>query len=178
MQQRMHSNQRPSSWKSETQEEDGTDHTIRIEQEGKESAHEFKNGEESAMETVIKVPKSELETMGRWLINLTQQEGILEFKVLTAADMPEMKYRIQERFRVLREAEDKCIVMHSQMDDMQEKAEETLEQKDIECQQIIEQMQTECQAMIEEKEREADNDKAKLTRSLPSRLRPRECGDD
>ena len=39
-----------------------------------------------------------------------------------------------------------------------------LEQKDIECQQIIEQMQTECQAMLEEKEREADNDKAKLTR--------------
>ena len=41
-----------------------------------------------------------------------------------------------------------------------------LEQKDIECQQIIEQVPTECQAMLEEKEREADNDKAKMTRRL------------
>ena len=56
--------------------------------------------------------------------------------------------------------------MHSQMNGLQEQAEEMLEQKDIECQQIIEQMQTECQAMLEEKEREADNDKAKLTRRL------------
>ena len=41
------------------------------------------------------IPKSELEAMGRWLINLAQQEGILEFKVLAAADIPEMKRRIQ-----------------------------------------------------------------------------------
>ena len=74
-----------------------------------------------------------------------------------------MKHRIQEGFRALPEVEDKYIVMQSQMDGMQEKTEEMLELKDIECQQIVEQMQTECQAMLEEKEREADNDKAKLT---------------
>ena len=77
-----------------------------------------------------------------------------------------MKRRIQERFRALREAEDRCIIMQSQVNGMQEQAEEMLEQKDIECQQIIEQMQTECQAMLEEKEREADNDKVKLTHRL------------
>ena len=37
---------------SETQEEDGTDHTIRIEQEVKESTYEFNTGGETAMETV------------------------------------------------------------------------------------------------------------------------------
>ena len=76
-----------------------------------------------------------------------------------------MKRRIQ-KFKALREAEDKCVVMQSQMDGIQEQAEEMLEQKDIECQQIIEQVQTECQAMLEEEEREADNDKAKMTRRL------------
>ena len=65
------------------------------------------------MEAVSQIPKSELEDMGRWLINLAQQEGILEFKVLTVADIPEMKHRIQERFRALREVEDKCIDMQS-----------------------------------------------------------------
>ena len=55
-----------------------------------------------------------------------------------------MKHRTQERFRALREAADKYIIMQSQMNGMQEQAEEMLEQKDIECQQIIEQMQTEC----------------------------------
>ena len=77
-----------------------------------------------------------------------------------------MKHRIQEGFRALPEVEDKYIVMQSQMDGMQEKTEEMLELKDIECQQIVEQMQTECQAMLEEKERETDYDKAKLTRRL------------
>ena len=80
---------------SETQEEDGTDHTIRVEQETKESAHEFNTGGEAAMEAVSQIPKSELEAMGRWLVNLAQQEGILEFKVLAAAGVPEMKHRIQ-----------------------------------------------------------------------------------
>ena len=84
---------------SETQEEDSTDQTIRIEQEAKESTYEFNTGGEAAMEAVSQIPKSELETMGRWLINLAQQESILEFKVLTATDIPEMKRRIQERFR-------------------------------------------------------------------------------
>ena len=94
---------------SETQEEDGTDHTIRIEQETKEGAYEFNTGEEAVMETVNRIPKSEFETMGKWIINLAQQEGILEFKVLSDADIPEMKHRIQERFRALRETEDKCL---------------------------------------------------------------------
>ena len=67
--------------------------------------------------------------------------------------------------------------MQSQMNGMQEQAEEMLEQKDIEFRQIIEQMQTEYQTMLEEKEREADNDKAKLTRRLRD-SGPRECGDD
>ena len=55
---------------SETQEEHGTDHTIRIEQEAKVSVYEFNTGGESAMEAVSQIPKSELEAMGRWLINL------------------------------------------------------------------------------------------------------------
>ena len=67
---------------------------------------------------------------------------------------------------MFREDEDKCVVMQLQMDDMQDQAEEMLEQKDIECHQIIEQVQTECQTMFEEKERETDNDKAKMTRRL------------
>ena len=52
------------------------------------------------------------------------------------------------------------------MDGIQEQAEEMLEQRDIECRQMIEQVRTECQAMLEEKEREAENNKAKLTRRL------------
>ena len=76
-----------------------------------------------------------------------------------AAGIPEIKHRIQERFRVFREDEDKCVVMQLQMDDMQDQAEEMLEQKDIECHQIIEQVQTECQTMFEEKEREAEDGK-------------------
>ena len=67
---------------------------------------------------------------------------------------------------MLREGEDTCIVMQSQMDGMQEQAEELLERKDIECQQIVEQMKTECQTILEEKECESDNDKAKLTLRL------------
>jgi hypothetical protein len=62
-------------------------------------------------------------------INLAQQEGILESKVLAAADIPEMKHRIQQRFKALREAEDKCVVMQSQMDGIQDQAEEMLEGK-------------------------------------------------
>ena len=50
---------------SETQEEDGTDHTIRIEQEAKESTYEFNTGGEAAMEAVSQILKSELEAMGR-----------------------------------------------------------------------------------------------------------------
>ena len=44
------------------------------------------------MEAVSQIPKSELEAMGRWLVNLAQQEGILEFKVLAAEDIPEIKH--------------------------------------------------------------------------------------
>ena len=50
-----------------------------------------------------------------------------------------MKHRLQERFRALREDGDKCILTQSQMDGVQEKAEEMLEQKDIEYHQIKEQ---------------------------------------
>ena len=57
---------------SETQEEDGTDHTIRIEQETKESAHEFNTGGEAAIETVSQIPKPKLEAMGGWLIDWSQ----------------------------------------------------------------------------------------------------------
>ena len=57
---------------SETQEEDGTDHTIQIEQEVKEDAYKFNKGEETVMESVSQIPKSELENMGRWLVNLAQ----------------------------------------------------------------------------------------------------------
>ena len=46
---------------SETQEEDGTDHTIRSEQEVKEGDYEFNTGEETTMEAVNQIPKSELE---------------------------------------------------------------------------------------------------------------------
>ena len=60
------------------------------------------------MEAVSQIPESELEAMARWIVNLAQQEGILEFKVLAAAGIPERKRRIQERFRALREVEDKC----------------------------------------------------------------------
>ena len=77
MQQRMHSTQRPNSWNQRDQEEDGTDHTIQIEQEVKEDAYKFNKGEETVMESVSQIPKSELENMGRWLVNLAQQEGIL-----------------------------------------------------------------------------------------------------
>jgi hypothetical protein len=93
---------------SDTQEEDGTDHTIRIEEEAKEGTYEFNTGEEAVMEAVSQIPESELEAMARWIVNLAQQEGILEFKVLAAAGIPERKRRIQERFRALREVEDKC----------------------------------------------------------------------
>jgi hypothetical protein len=77
-----------------TQGEDDTDHTIRIEQEAKEGAYEFNTGGEEAMEAVNRIPKSELEAMGRCIINLAQQEGILEFEVLAAAGIPEIKRRI------------------------------------------------------------------------------------
>ena len=50
---------------SETQEEDSTDQTIRIEQEAKESTYEFNTGGEAAMEAVSQILKSELEAMGR-----------------------------------------------------------------------------------------------------------------
>ena len=53
-----------------TQEEDGTDHTIRIEQETKEGAYEFNTGGEVTMETVNQIPKSEFEAIGKWIINL------------------------------------------------------------------------------------------------------------
>ena len=96
---------------SETQEEDGTDHTIQIEQEVKEGTYKFNTGEEAAMEVVSQIPESELEAMTRWIVNLAQQEGILEFKVLAGAGIPERKHRIQERFRALQESEDKCVVM-------------------------------------------------------------------
>ena len=47
----------------ETQEGDGTDHTIRIEQETKEEAYEFNTGGETIMKSVNRIPKSELESM-------------------------------------------------------------------------------------------------------------------
>ena len=75
----MYSTQYPNSSKefTETQEEDGTDHNIRIEQETKEGADEFNTGGEAAMEVVNRIPKSELEDTGRWIINLTQKDGIV-----------------------------------------------------------------------------------------------------
>ena len=48
-----------------TQEGGGTDHTIRIEQEARKGAYEFNAGGEAAMEAVNRIPKSELEAMGR-----------------------------------------------------------------------------------------------------------------
>jgi ElaB/YqjD/DUF883 family membrane-anchored ribosome-binding protein len=97
-----------------------------------------------------------LEKIAGWFLYDATQEGIFQYQTIADGNTLEIKKESMQRFQELKQVEDMGEKLETQMEGLQNHAEELLAQKDMDCQQVVEQIKAECQVLLEERNVEVE----------------------